>query len=563
MSTDREWWNNLDKIWQDEFISNLLQSPGYLEKKMTSAEIYSQINKSSTIITAIVNLQRLNISRKVLFDLTPLFHLKKINDFHLEPLEYNDPNAEYFIKMYPKHLRSKARKLRIDGIPMEDFASLEDFVNVEEIQCQSCQIESLNGIEKLKMLKVLHADQGNSYSDLNPLRGLGITDLNMQFTEVTDISPLTEVPTLEHLDISYLKIKDLSPLLQLPNLKTVTLGNERKLTLKELKVFLDKRGESHPGLTSIKKTPNFEIDNRWYLLPFNPSEDFFGPLAEGRVLVDPSAFNKPDVDDPYSLLVIADFHELCGHLSTTLFYPVELDPEALVDKNNDHSWYVSKVKLLKPVNIWPLLRNSFHNIHQGKINFGGLVTIPEKAQLPTVLYGDLIFGGNLLHPGLSLPIKVKGELRFESCNIPSVLRFPYELDTLIFRGCSLEQSYKFTFKTSPKISIEGCILPEKFVFPDIPYKVLSFYNVKIPASLELPDCFTGMLEFEKCSIPSGFKMPSTINGELVIRFPRNSERLKLPSNGDYELAISDESELLNYDVPDTIKNKMIIDDCPF
>ena len=252
MSTDREWWNNLDKIWQDEFISNLLEIPGYSEKGMTASEIYRLINESDKYITEVLNLERLNISSKVLFDLTPVFHLKRINDFHLEPLEYNDPNAEYFIKMYPKKLRSKVRRLKIDGIPMGDFTSLEDFVNVEEIQCQSCQIESLNGIEKLKMLKVLHADQGNSYSDLNPLRGLGITDLNMQFTEVNDISPLIEVPTLEYLDISYLKIKDLSPLQQLPNLKNVTLGNERKLTLKELKVFLDKRGVLLPGHNSIK-----------------------------------------------------------------------------------------------------------------------------------------------------------------------------------------------------------------------------------------------------------------------------------------------------------------------
>jgi hypothetical protein len=39
--------------------------------------------------------------------------------------------------------------------------------------------------------------------------------------------------------------------------------------------------------------------------------------------------------------------------------------------------------------------------------------------------------------------------------------------------------------------------------------------------------------------------------------------LKLPSKGEYELVISDEKELLNYDVPDSVKNKVIIDDCPF
>jgi len=234
INANREWWNNLDKIWKDEFITNLLNSPGYEGKKMLPTEIIKMIEKSDEIITDIVNLEKLNISRKLFFDLTPVFYLKKINDFHLQAVDWDDPNAEYFIKLYPKHLRSKVRKLFIDGIPLWDFTSLNDFVNVEEMHCQSCCIESLDGIEKLTKLKVLYADQGNSYSDLNPLRGLGLTYLNIEFTKVTDISPLIDVPSLEVLDLSFLKIDDFSPLLQLPNLKTVILDN-LEFTMKELK----------------------------------------------------------------------------------------------------------------------------------------------------------------------------------------------------------------------------------------------------------------------------------------------------------------------------------------
>lgn len=493
MSKNKQWWNNLDKIWKDEFVSNLLSSPDYLEKRLLTADVFAMIEKSDEIITAIVNLERLHISRKVLFDMTPVFYLKNIIDFHIEPSDWKEADAS-FLYLYPKHLRSKVHRLDIDGLIFDgDLSPLIDFVNLEVLNCQSCHIESLDGIQKLKNLKVINADQGNFYSDLNPLRGLGIIDLNIQFTKVTDISPLIYVPTLEHLDISYLKIKDLSPLLKIPNLQTVTMGNERTLTVMELKIYLDKRGALHPGLTSIKETPIFEKTQRWYLLPFNPSEVFFGPLSAGRVLVDPSAFNKPDINDPsWSLLIIIDFQELCRHLSTTLIYPVELDPDTLVDKINGHSWYVSKVKLLKPVDIFQLLRTSFHNIHHGSINFSGLVTIHA-------------------------------------------------------------------------IYFDGCVLPEKSVFPDIAYERLSFSNMTIPASLELPDHFTGTLVFNDCSIPSRFKLPSTMNGELAIRFPKISGRLQLPSNGEYQLVIPDESELLNYDLPDSVKDKAKIDpdDLPF
>jgi hypothetical protein len=234
---DRQWWNELDEIWKEELISILLESPGYFVKGMDPAFALKSAGESDEVISDIVNLEKVHISRKVLYNLTPLFYLKKINDFHIQEPKYNS-NDFLFLKMYPEHLRSKVYALNLDYIPLYDLTPLEDFVNLEVLQCQGCRLESLEGIEKLKKLKKFTADQGNFYSCLKPLRGLSLTHLNMEFTEVTDIRPLLDVPSLEWINLYYLNIDDLSPLLRLPNLKEVILPDMSEIPVEKLEQYL-------------------------------------------------------------------------------------------------------------------------------------------------------------------------------------------------------------------------------------------------------------------------------------------------------------------------------------
>ncbi len=230
---DWDWWDSLDKTWQDELITNLLRSPSYAGMRISIKKITGQIGKanrvSNDIIAKIATLEELDLSTRVLYDLTPLVYMKNIRNFTLQRIDYTHPYRGYFIDMYPKQLRSKVKSLDIHNMPLpkSDLSALEDFVNLEYLCIQDCRVESLTGIEKLTKLKTLIADQGNSYSDLNPLRELNLVEFNMQFTRVTDISPLLNVPSLEVLDLWYTDINDLTPLLQLPNLKRVILPNKK------------------------------------------------------------------------------------------------------------------------------------------------------------------------------------------------------------------------------------------------------------------------------------------------------------------------------------------------
>ena len=64
----------------------------------------------------------------------------------------------------------------------DDLSPLTDFINLEVLSCKNCRIESLEGIQNLTSLKVFNAGQNNLFSDLNPLRGLNLGSLNIQFS---------------------------------------------------------------------------------------------------------------------------------------------------------------------------------------------------------------------------------------------------------------------------------------------------------------------------------------------------------------------------------------------
>jgi len=274
---DIQWWNNLDINWKKEFISNLLQIPDYKDKGFLMTDIFEKIKKSNkSIITDIVNLKKVDISWKVVSDFSPVFYLKNVEEFHIFDPDWQDPNATQIIESYPKHLRSKVKRLNVDGIPLgelttsADFSIFEDFINLESLQIQSCHFESLSGIEKLTKLKSLLGGMNNDFSDLNPLRGLPIKYLDLEWTQVNDISPLIDVPTLEYLNLNYLNdINDYSVLLHLPNLKTVVFTGWIEVKATELKDFLMKNYHTNkygritvslPNETTEEKSINTNVN---------------------------------------------------------------------------------------------------------------------------------------------------------------------------------------------------------------------------------------------------------------------------------------------------------------
>jgi len=222
---NKKWWNTLSLDWKVSLIKNLMFD---IEIDLTDEDILERFNNSNFNIDDIVNMEVLSIDSNLSIDLSPIFKLKNLNDFFIIPADVDDDyrGIEDFIYIYPKQLRSKVKKLHfcIPGYFDGDLNSLKDFVNLQEINFQSCHISSLDGIQNLKKLEKVIIDQGNFITDLSPLKGLKIKYLDVLFNEISDLSPLDGLP-LEYLNIEGNNINDLSPIMEITTLKKLEFDN--------------------------------------------------------------------------------------------------------------------------------------------------------------------------------------------------------------------------------------------------------------------------------------------------------------------------------------------------
>jgi Leucine-rich repeat (LRR) protein len=64
----------------------------------------------------------------------------------------------------------------------------------------------------LAVLNVSNSKKRSELSDLSPLRGIDLVELNISMTSVADLTPLREMYTLETLAVNDSKVTDLSAL---------------------------------------------------------------------------------------------------------------------------------------------------------------------------------------------------------------------------------------------------------------------------------------------------------------------------------------------------------------
>jgi hypothetical protein len=572
-NADKQWWYNLERFWKDELTRNLLDSAKYRNRNLVLSDIYEIMDESEEILSDIVNLEKVHVSSNVICNFSQLDYLKKIEDFHFQLPDWKVVDAG-FLDLYPEYLRSKVRRLDIDGLIFDDDLSpLFDFVNLEDLNCQCCQIESLEGIQKLTKLKIFNADQGNSYSDLNPLRGLNLVSLNMQFTKVTDISPLIDVPSLEKLDLGFLNIIDLSPLLKLPNLKVVNMPNNFEVPCNELEEYLYNHHDiDENNRQSQLISEQFDYDKTWYLIPICILDKFheYNFLYEGRVLDNEIDFKDMDYN-PISSIRIADSTNICRYLSEQIIYQVKIGKDTRLkrDKFSKTFWYASKVEILKSVPFGELLPLA-DLIFKGDICFEELKFIPEGLVLPKILNGDLKFWdctlpktillpeiiegslkisygiipyewakilpsevGNLqigltkLTKGTVLPKKVNGDIDFRKLTgFEEGVVMPVSYLSVTAETVDFPADFKLLKTKLKTLTFEKCKLPENFEISEADYIKMHFTEKTIPVGLKMPENYAGILTFEACEIPSCLKLSEMFEGQLVfknISLPLNLE----------------------------------------
>ena len=235
---NKKWWDSLDETWQDQFILNLFASNSFTDLDLASADDLQIIKEHDIILEAIVNLEDVSVLQTTAYDLSPLAYLKKIKEIRIMELIRGKDNVSAILTTTPKHLRSKVKRLHISNTNFgDDLSVFHDFVNLEYLNCDDCGLKSLNGVEKLKKLKLLYLGF-NDYCDLNPLRGLNLIEICIGNTQVQDITPLLDIPSLKFVDLTMLDLIGYTQLLALPRLEMVVLDEYTEVNRADLASYL-------------------------------------------------------------------------------------------------------------------------------------------------------------------------------------------------------------------------------------------------------------------------------------------------------------------------------------
>ena len=122
-----------------------------------------------------------------------------------------------------------------------------------DLRIDTKAVTDLSPLRALKQLGILHAvssdpDAPERLADLTPLAGMGITELNLKQTRVTNLAPLGDLPSLARIDLELTPVSDLRPLQRCRKLASLNVGRTRIKDLAGL--------ESLPlKLLSAERTP--------------------------------------------------------------------------------------------------------------------------------------------------------------------------------------------------------------------------------------------------------------------------------------------------------------------
>ncbi len=126
------------------------------------------------------------------------------------------------VKIVDPNLEAKIRE--ITGKKEGDlFAS--DLLKIKEINAEGLKINSLEGLQYCKNLKVLYI-QNNNITNIEPIRELDqIFYILAGRNQISNIDALSGLSNLEYLDLTNNKVVSIKPLESLTRLKFLTLGN--------------------------------------------------------------------------------------------------------------------------------------------------------------------------------------------------------------------------------------------------------------------------------------------------------------------------------------------------
>ena len=219
-------------------------------------------------LAGLINLDWLGLEENAITDLSPLKGLVKLNGIGLEDNPISD-------------VSSLAGCLSLEGInarrtTISDFSALAKLPRFRWLETDRSNISDLSGLAELTQLTRLQLNN-NSIKDIAPLAKLTrLQSLELVNNLISDVSPLAGLTDLEHLHLRNNLISDVSPLAGLTNLKHLTLNNNAISDFSPLEGLADKiyiYASNNPG-TLRQAGPKITGPWLWVQFPGSGSDDF-------------------------------------------------------------------------------------------------------------------------------------------------------------------------------------------------------------------------------------------------------------------------------------------------
>ncbi len=120
------------------------------------------------------------------------------------------------------------------GGALLDLSVLRKCPRLTIVEIPEQNVRSIEGLEDHQNLHTIDLSF-TRVADLTPLTGLpGLAILRLRHTRVTDLAPLASIPTLQELDIAHTPVADISALRHHPSLTTLDLRATRVTDLSVL-----------------------------------------------------------------------------------------------------------------------------------------------------------------------------------------------------------------------------------------------------------------------------------------------------------------------------------------
>jgi len=218
------WWNSLSYAWQSFFKKriNLASDSMDITDIQAVMDVESvDLSQNSLLqnvepLSALINLQVLNISHTSIADLSPLRNLTGLVELNASYTPVEDAT--------PLRYSDGMLKLNLSFTKIKDLGFLERMTHLERLELRNTQVSDFAALEYLTTLKMLDL-AGTGMATVAPVATLSnLTELNISGTMIDDLNPIAPLKQINTLYLDSSRVVQLLPLKSMDGLQKVSVN---------------------------------------------------------------------------------------------------------------------------------------------------------------------------------------------------------------------------------------------------------------------------------------------------------------------------------------------------